>query len=287
MDSQTLKAFVSVADLNSFSLAADSLHITQPAISKRIRSLEEQLDSKLFDRHNRTLSLTDAGIALLPKARQIIQLMNDTELSILNMHEQVEGTLHLGTSHHIGLHRLPPYLKSFVNNYPEAELNLSFMGSELANKAILQRQVELALTTLESDTPEELEAHVLWHDDMVFVCGTHHALADHKSPTLKDLNEFLAILPENDTITFRLLAAEFEKHDMKLSSPMPTNFLETIKMMVSVGLGWSLLPKSMVDDSLHTLNIESIHIDRPLGLVHLKDRTLSNAAKAFISLIKS
>jgi DNA-binding transcriptional LysR family regulator len=74
MDSQALKAFVSVAELNSFSLAADALHITQPAISKRIRSLEEQLDSRLFDRHNRTLSLTDAGIALLPKARSILQL---------------------------------------------------------------------------------------------------------------------------------------------------------------------------------------------------------------------
>jgi DNA-binding transcriptional LysR family regulator len=287
MDSQALKAFVSVAELNSFSLAADALHITQPAISKRIRSLEEQLDSRLFDRHNRTLSLTDAGIALLPKARSILQLMDDTELSIRNMHTQVEGTLHLGTSHHIGLHRLPPYLKSFVSNFPEAELNLSFMGSELANKAILQRKVELALTTLETQTPEELEAHVLWHDDMIFVCGNHHVLASNQSPTLKDLNEYLAILPENDTITFRLLAAEFEKHNMTLKSPMPTNYLETIKMMVSVGLGWSLLPKSMVDDSLHTLNIEDIHIDRPLGLVHLKDRTLSNAAKAFISLIKT
>lgn len=287
MDSQALKAFVSTAELNSFSLAADTLHITQPAISKRIRSLEEQLDSKLFDRHNRTLSLTDAGSALLPKARAILQLMDDTELSIRNMHEQVEGTLHLGTSHHIGLHRLPPYLQSFVKNFPEAEMSLSFMGSELATKAIMQRKVELALTTLEQTPPDGLESHILWHDNMVFVCGKHHSLATIPTPKLEDLSHFIAILPENDTITFKLLAAEFKKRNIQLNSPMPTNFLETIKMMVSVGLGWSLLPKSMVDDSLNILSVENIHIDRPLGLLHLKDRTLSNAAKAFISLINT
>lgn len=287
MDSQALKAFLSVAELNSFSQAADALHITQPAISKRIRALEEQLGNRLFDRHNRTLSLTDAGNALLPKARQIVELMSDTELSIRNLHDQVEGTLQLGTSHHIGLHRLPPYLKSFVSTYPEAELKLAFMGSELAYRAIHQREVELALTTLDDNIPEEFESHILWQDEMTFVCGNDHALASLTSPTAQDLSRYTAILPENDTITFRLLAREFRRRKMRLTSPMPTNYLETIKMMVSVGLGWSLLPASMTDSTLNTINVENIHIQRPLGLIHLRDRTLSNAAKAFISLINS
>ncbi len=295
MDIQGLTAFLAVAEHKSFSLAAEQLHLTQPAISKRIKSLEEQLNSPLFDRHNRSLSLTDKGNSLLPKAKEIVQLVSDTKLSMRNMNDQVEGSLKLGTSHHIGLHRLPPYLKSFVNQFPLAELNLSFMGSESAYQAIAQRQVELALTTLDTSNnenlPEGIVSEILWQDKMVFVCSKEHPLNQLKHARLSDLSEYPSILPENNTFTFKLLQDKFKQQNLILSNPMPTNYLETIKMLVSVGLGWSLLPESMLDNSeemgLTTLNIEQITLTRPLGFLYLKDRTLSNAAKAFIAMIKT
>lgn len=295
MDIQALTAFIAVAELKSFSLAAEQLFLTQPAISKRIKGLEEQLNSPLFDRHNRSLSLTNTGISLLPKAREIVQLVSDTQLSMRNLNHQVEGRLQLGTSHHIGLHRLPPYLKSFVSQFPLAELNLSFMGSESAYQAIAQRQVELALTTLETpnnnDLPEGIISEPLWEDEMVIVCATGHPLSALKQVLLKDLSEYPAILPEANTFTFKLLAEKFKQQNLPLNTPMPTNYLETIKMLVSVGLGWSLLPKTMLENSEETglvvLKLDQILLTRPLGLLYLQGRTLSNAAKAFIALIKA
>ena len=295
MDIQALTAFIAVAELKSFSLAAEQLHLTQPAISKRIKGLEEQLNSPLFDRHNRSLSLTNTGLSLLPKAREIVQLVGDTQLTMRNLNHQVEGRLKLGTSHHIGLHRLPPYLKSFVNQFPHAELNLSFMNSESAYQAIAQRQVELALTTLEApnknDLPEGIINETLWEDEMVFVCAVDHPLNALNQVTLKNLSEYPAILPEANTFTFKLLAEKFKQQNLPLSTPMPTNYLETIKMLVSVGLGWSLLPKTMLentdDTGLVTLKVDQIVLTRPLGLLYLQGRTLSNAAKAFIALIKA
>lgn len=310
MDIQALTAFIAVADHKSFSLAAEQLHLTQPAISKRIKGLEEQLNSPLFDRHNRSLSLTDTGHSLLPKAKEIVQLVNDTQLSMRNMNHKVEGSLKLGTSHHIGLHRLPPFLKSFASQFPLAELNLSFMGSESAYQAIAQRQVELALTTLEAsngnshaekplenpltkpatNSPEGIVSEVLWHDRMVFVCAAEHPLNKLNKVQLKDLSGYPAILPEANTFTFKLLMDQFKRQNLPLNNPMPTNYLETIKMLVSVGLGWSLLPESMMDNAdevgLTELLIDKIELSRPLGFLYLQDRTLSNAAKAFISLIK-
>lgn len=298
MDIQALTAFIAVAELKSFSLAAEQLHLTQPAVSKRIKSLEEQLNSPLFDRHNRSLSLTNTGHSLLPKAKEIVQLVNDTQLSMRNMNHKVEGSLKLGTSHHIGLHRLPPYLKSFVNQFPLAELNLSFMGSESAYQAIAQRQVELALTTLDTSNdhtpsvnpPEGIVSEILWHDKMVFVCAQDHPLGKLKQVALKDLSEYSAILPESNTFTFKLLMEKFKQQNLTLNTPMPTNYLETIKMLVSVGLGWSLLPESMLDNAEETgllvLEIDQVSLTRPLGYLYLQDRTLSNAAKAFITLIK-
>jgi DNA-binding transcriptional LysR family regulator len=295
MDIQALTAFIAVAELQSFSLAADQLYLTQPAISKRIKGLEEQLNSPLFDRHNRSLSLTNTGLSLLPKAREIVQLVSDTRLSMRNLSHQVEGRLKLGTSHHIGLHRLPPYLKSFVSQFPQAELNLSFMNSESAYQAIAQRQVELALTTLEAsnnnDLPEGIISETLWQDEMVFVCAIDHPLNKLKQVSLKDLSGYPAILPEANTFTFKLLAEKFKQQNLALNAPMPTNYLETIKMLVSVGLGWSLLPDTMLENAeeagLVILKLDQVSLTRSLGLLYLQGRTLSNAAKAFIGLIKA
>jgi DNA-binding transcriptional LysR family regulator len=295
MDIQALTAFISVAEQQSFSLAAEQLHLTQPAVSKRIKGLEEQLNSPLFDRHNRSLSLTDAGLSLLPKAKEIVQLVIDTQLSMRNMNQQVEGSLKLGTSHHIGLHRLPPFLKSFVSQFPLAELNLSFMGSESAYQAVAKRQVELALTTLETSntnhSPEGMISEVLWHDKMVFVCAKEHPLNQLEQVKLSDLSGYSAILPEKNTFTFKLLVDKFKQQNLPLHTPMPTNYLETIKMLVSVGLGWSLLPESMLDNAeeigITELEVDQIILTRPLGFLYLQDRTLSNAAKAFIALIKA
>ena len=288
MDTQGLKAFLAVAEQQSFSAAGEQLHLTQSAVSKRIQQLEQQLNTLLFDRHNRTVSLTEAGFSLLLKARQILDLVADTELQLMNLDGEVSGLLSMATSHHIGLHRLPPVLRQFTARYPHAQLNLSFMGSERAYQAVSMRQVELALTTLDQDheIPEIIETMPLWQDEMICVCGPDHPLTGKNKVSLADLAEVPAILPQPDTITFKLIDQVFTRNGLLLNAPMPTNFLETIKMMVSVGIGWSLLPASMLDKQLHQLDWPAEPVTRQLGLIHLKKRTLSNAASALIGILK-
>ena len=153
---------------------------------------------------------------------------------------------------------------------------------------------------MEADTndgqlPEGIISEVLWQDEMIFVCSKNHPLSKIKQIQLKDLSEYPAILPEANTFTFKLLAEKFKQQNLKLNAPMPTNYLETIKMLVSVGLGWSLLPASMLSDlpdntedtGLIVIKIDQIQLTRPLGMLYLQGRTLSNAAKAFIALIKA
>lgn len=289
MDTQALQAFIAVANLQSFSQAAEYLHLTQSAVSKRIRLLEQHLNSQLFDRHNRTVSLTEAGHLLLPKAQKILDLISDTEVAIQSHDTEVAGTLSLATSHHIGLHRLPSVLREFTASYPAALLDLSFMGSEKAYQAVHQRQVELALTTLDDSNGIEhgdLTIRSLWQDDMACVCAKNHPLAQKSNLTLADLSQIPAILPEPDTITFHLVERIFQQQGLKLYAPMPTNYLETIKMMVSVGMGWSMLPRTMLDIHCHELAWPGIPLQRSLGVIYLNTRTLSNAAKAFLNTLK-
>ena len=113
MDVQNLHAFLQVAEAGSFSQAAQALHLTQPAVSKRVALLEEQLDSRLFDRIGRSITLTEAGQALLPHVRTVLLALDAAEQSVRDLSGDVTGELLLATSHHIGLHHLAPALRSF------------------------------------------------------------------------------------------------------------------------------------------------------------------------------
>lgn len=287
MDAKSLKLFISVAQLESVSQAAQAQHLTQSAVSKRIAQLENELDTQLFERHNRRLSLTHAGKILLNRAQQMLDLLNNTKQELNDLNNEVSGHISVAASHHIGLHRLPPALSNLKKKYPKIELELKFMGSEQASIALENRQVDFALATLSNHCDKLFEQKKLWHDKLVPVCGHQHPLISKSQISLKTLCEYTAILPERNTTTFNLVNEVFLQHQLSLKLAMATNYLETIKMMVSVGLGWSFLPQSMVDNKLTALKIVDQSPSRALGVLKLKSRNLSAPAQAFIELLES
>lgn len=285
MDTQHLKAFITVATLGSFTEAAERLHLTQPAISKRISALEQQLNCRLFDRIGRGIALTEAGRALLPKAEKILQAVSDTELALSNLSGHVGGTLKLATSHHIGLHHLPQILKLYAQQYPQVALELDFMDSEHAYTEVLRGNAELGIITLSAKQPPAIQALPLWQDPLEFVVAPDHPLAGQALLDLAQLSEYRAILPDPTTQTTQLVKQLFESRRCRLNINMATNYLETIKMMVSIGLGWSVLPHTMLDSQLTVLSVRNATLTRQLGCIYHQERTLSNAAQAFLSAL--
>ncbi len=291
MDTQLLEAFIAVAESNSFSDAAEKIHLTQPAVSKRIALLEGQLNCRLFDRIARSVTLTEAGKALLPRANYILQEIADTTQAINDLSGDISGRLRLAISHHIGLHRLPPILKRFAQNYPEVTIDVDFMDSEKAYEGILQGRFEVAVITLAPEAHPKIEAKTIWPDPLVFMVSEDHPLLaksqlKETNPTLENLRNYPAILPGLGTYTGRMTRALFEQQNVPLPPTMTTNYLETIKMMVSIGLGWSLLPESMLEPGIRAVDIPGIQIQRELGYIHHREKSLSNAAKAFINLLQ-
>ncbi len=286
MDIMNLQAFVSVAENTSFSAAAEQLHLTQPAISKRISSLEANLTTRLFDRIGHRVILTESGTALLPRARSILAQLEDSRRMISNLSGHVGGRLSVGTSHHIGLHRLPPVLRSYTSAYPEVELDLHFMDSEQACHAVEHGDLEIGIVTLPSQAHEKLDLIRIWDDPLVIVSAHDHALTAVARPDIKQLADYPAILPGTGTFTREILEQAFDKLGVHLKTSLSTNYLETIKMMVSIGLGWSVLPRTMVDKELCVLDIKSLKMQRNLGVVMRTDRTLSNAAHKLIEQLE-
>jgi DNA-binding transcriptional LysR family regulator len=285
MDSQLLEAFVAVASTGSFSSAAEQVHITQPAVSKRIALLEEQLDCRLFDRISRTIHLTEAGQELLPRAEQILRELAAARQAIHDLSGKVSGKLRIAISHHIGLHRLPPVLKRFTNTNPEVSLDVDFMDSEVAYEGVLQGRFEIAVITLAPESDPKILAQSIWHDPLIPMIARDHPLARKKQVSIEQLSQYPTILPGPDTYTGRMIKKLFEEAGYPFSATMATNYLETIKMLVSVGLGWSILPATMLDDSLAKIHCQGLNLARQLGIIHHREKTLSNAAHAFISLL--
>lgn len=287
LDLHNLRAFRAIAETGSFSAAAARLHLSQPAVSKRIALLEAHLGTPLFDRVGRRVLLTEAGSALLPHATTVELAFAAAEQAVRDLDGDVSGQLHLGTSHHIGLHRLPPVLSAFKRAYPLVHLDLQFLDSEQAYIALAAGDIELAVATLAPDDSPQLASYPLWQDPLDFMVAADHPLAGRSRASLAELAVMEAVLPGLDTFTGQLVSRCFDDAGLPLQVSMSTNYLETLRMMAAVGLGWTVLPRGMLDDSLRPLAVRGVRLERTLGYVHHRQRSPSRAARALVATLRA
>lgn len=285
MNLAAFDAFVKVMETGSISMAADQLFITQPAVTKRIHSLEDYFGVKLFESAGRGVQATHAAHSLLPKVKNWLNELGDIHHTLSHDQNQVKGKLKIGTSHHIGLHHLPEHLKNYVQDFPEVTLDVHFVDSEQAHEKVLAGDLELAFLTLPPTLDERLSYVPLWNDPLVFVAAAFHPLAAQSNLSLDDFIQYPSLLPASHTYTSQITLAEFEKKGLKPKITMSNNPLESIRMLASIGLGWSVLPKTLVSKDLVTLDLD-LEMKRQLGMVWHPSRTQSKAAKALVDLMK-
>lgn len=294
MDISSLYAFIAVARHESFSKASEQLFVTQPAISKRVASLEEELGTQLFNRIARRISLTEAGKQLLPKAQDLVNQAEDMQRYASNLNDDISGNLSIAIAHHVGLHRMPPILKEFNLSFSQVNLDIRFEDSEQAFTSVEQGDIEFAVITLPQSLPDKLIKLPIWQDPLSIVVSIEHQLADITEPTFEDLAQHPCVIPSFETETHKIIRREFEQRGLELDVQMQTNNLETLKMLATAGLGWSLLPQTMLPKEmkgtkyaeLKSLDL-NVELSRELGLVIHSRRSLSNAALALKALIES
>ncbi len=233
------------------------------------------------------MALTDAGRTLLPYARRALQDMEDGRRALSHLSGKVGGRLSIGTSHHIGLHRLPPVLRAFTGQYPEVDLDIHFMDSEDACEAVVQGKLELGIVTLPTQAIPQLETVLVWPDPLAVVVMPSHPLLKLKKPRLADLAAHPAVLPDEHTYTHRIVKEALQAHGVQPRIRLATNYLETLKMLVAIGLGWSVLPRSMLDDTIVPLAITELAMRRDLGVVWHERRTLSVSARALLDQLRA
>ncbi|MDA3921958.1 MAG: LysR family transcriptional regulator [Salinisphaera sp.] len=285
MRTDEIQAFIAVCDVGSFQAAAQTLHLSQPAVSKRLASLEDRLGHQLFDRVGRSITLTESGRAYLPHARALLAALADGHRALDNLAQEVSGPLRLALSHHVGLHRMPEVLRRYVATYPQVTPEIEFLDSEAACLAVARGDMELAVITLPVTPHPILTEQVIWNDPMAVFVGATHALARQRRITPADLGQWPAVLPPRDSTTYAIIEAALNSHDVVLDTRMTSHYLDTLRMLADVGLGWTVLPLSLALDGLTQLELPTLSFARRLGVVLHPQRQLSNAARAMQSLL--
>ncbi|WP_445114909.1 LysR family transcriptional regulator [Acinetobacter sp. WZC-1] len=285
MNLAAFDAFVKVMETGSISTAADLLFITQPAVTKRIHCLEQYFGVKLFESAGRGVQATHAANSLLPKVKNWLNELGDIHHTLSHEQRQAQGKLKIGTSHHIGLHHLPMHLKDYVHQFPDVTLDVHFVDSEQAHEQVFSGDLELAFLTLPPQLDDRLNYVTLWNDPLIFVAAPFHPLAHKKNLKLEDLIPYPNLLPAPQTYTSQITLSVFEKQGLKPEVIMSNNPLESIRMLVSIGLGWSVLPRTLLNQDLQQLDI-NLEINRQLGMVWHPARTQSRAASELIQMMK-
>ncbi len=282
MDTGQLKALIAVAECQSFSKAAEELHLTQSAVSKRVATLESDLGVILFERFGQRIQITDVGKTLLMDARDVLEKIEQMHAHSDMSKQQITGKLRIATSHHIGLHRLPPILQGFVQKYPDVQLDMHFTDSEIAYEAVSQGECDIAIATLPQQANPSIRMMSLWQDELTVMFANNHPMSQYNELSADILAQYPAILPNKDTFTRRIVDQVFSDNGISYQLAFSTNYLETIKVMVEAGLGWSVLPSIMQTETLTVRCLPTQQLTRQLGVMVHKNKVMTPLLKAFM-----
>lgn len=290
MDFYQLSYFKKVAETRSISRASEELLLTQPAVSKQIKALEDELGEKLFDRIGKKVLLTRTGEVLYVYADKILRSVQEAKTAVKDMSAECSGELVIGTSDHISLHRLPDLLKRYISAFPKVDLKLRCHRSETILEMVNKNLVDLGVITLPKPAIK-LVSKTIWEDPMSLVFPKNHPLGSLKTIRIKDIANYGMILPEAGTTTRNTIEAAFSKKKLTPNVAMEVAYIETIKGLVKAGLGISILPDKAVEQEILSgilvkANIQDANFSRNLGVVYLKDKFLSRPAVEFLKFLE-
>ncbi|ETT86722.1 LysR family transcriptional regulator [Viridibacillus sp. FSL R5-0477] len=288
MDIQHLKYFVEVAKQKNFTKASESLHVSQPSISKMIKSLEVELQVTLLDRSERKVELTDAGKVVYDQALKILQMMEDIHSSVNEVVHVKKGTIKMGLMPTLGVMLFPNVLADFKKGYPQIEMQMvEFSGKQLERK-VVQGEVDVGITVSPVDS-EVFESIPLFKEVLVVIVDRDHWLSERKSVLLSELKEE----------AFILFTEEYVLHDVVMKACLRSGFepnlvyksslWDIVGEMVAAQFGISVVPKSVANrfkDQVSIVSITSPQIDWELAMIYKKNKYLSYAVREFITYLQ-
>ncbi|MBP2627127.1 MAG: transcriptional regulator, LysR family [Firmicutes bacterium] len=287
MDIRELEYFVTVSELQNFTTAAKRLHISQPAISKSIHKLEEELGFHLLDRTQKRVSLTEEGNVFFVLAQDILSRILDAQNTMTEYKNLTRGTFRIAVPPLLGAYVFPHLFAAFKDKYPSLEMVVIEGGSSIAVNLIQNEDVHVGLVILPADLTD-LHSHLITSQEIVVCLPTEHSLSTEPFLTFDQLKDEPIILYNEGFILREIILNEYSKFDTLPKVALSTNQIQTIKALVAEGVGISFLPVNSIKEARHMAKIPlSPPLFLDMGLIWKPNKVLPLACKAFIDFVNN
>lgn len=292
MDLRQLEMFRAVAENASFTLAGEQLHVAQSAISRKIKMLEIELGDQLFKRVNKRIFLTPAGDTMLRYTRRIFQELRNAALEVSDLAEMKRGKLRIGSGMTACMSLLPPVIERFQTRYPKIDIQVVTGSADMLLLQIRNNILDIGVLTLPVSSTD-LEVVPFTTEEMVVVVSPkNRKLKNRRTMKAAELAEHPMILFNHGSSTRMLLDQYFERIGVSPIVAMESESVATIKPLVQINLGVSLLPLRAVQPEarrgeLHYLRISDVKLSRNIGLVFHKSDYQPKALRELIELFQA
>ncbi|MDJ0535145.1 MAG: LysR family transcriptional regulator [Xenococcaceae cyanobacterium MO_207.B15] len=286
-----LRILKAISTEGSFKRAADSLYVSQPAVSLQVQNLEKQLAVPLFDRGGRRAKLTEAGYLLLNYGEKIIALCQETCRAIEDLQNLQGGTLIIGASQTTGTYLLPRMIGLFRQKYPDVSVQLQVHSTRRTSWGVANGQVDLAI--IGGEVPTELQDTLkiipYAEDELALIIPPSHSLAQVETIQKEDLYKLKFITLDSQSTIRKVIdkvLVRYEIDPKRLKVEMELNSIEAIKNAVQSGLGAAFVSTTAIEKELqmgvlHRAKINDVVVRRTLSVIVNPNRYCSKAAEAF------
>ncbi len=288
LDIHQLHVFAVAAETLNFTQAAQLLHMSQPSVSQHIQALERYFDTTLFVRNGRHLELSDAGLTLLPLAKEAVRLSMRIEETMASLKTGVYGHLIVGCTTTPGKYILPQLLARFHQKYPQVRVTCQVTSQMDAMRNLEEGNIHFALFSVSSQEFPTLEAIQFICDPIVLIAPLHHPWATRREIEPHDLLDGQFIMREPSSGTFLTIREALARHDISISDLrvlLTLGNAEAIALAVQEGLGVGFVSKMVVDrlcrDQVAEIKIRQMEICRQIYIGRNSRRPMTNAQKAF------
>lgn len=281
-----LRIFVEVCRLSSITKAADSLHLTQPAVSLAIRQLEEYYGIRLFDRISKKLYLTEPGTRMLSYAAHIVESFDEMETRLKNW--DYSGALRIGSSISTGTQMLPQLIRQFNQKYPEIRTQVIIDNSRIIEEKVLTNQLDLALVESLTYSPD-LISRPFFEDQLIIIACPDHPLTRVSRPDVQVLSEYPVLLREQGSGTREVLDALLLTEQVQVTPLWESTSTRSIINAVKEKIGISILPYELVKNEIHSGEIAAIPVAAPslsrtCSIIVHRNKYLTPSAEAFMAI---
>jgi DNA-binding transcriptional LysR family regulator len=293
MADRRLQVFHTVARLLSFTKAAESLHMTQPAVTFQVRQLEEQFNTRLFDRTHNRISLTEAGQRVYEYADRIFELYAEMENAVRDMTGEISGMLVIGASTTIAEYMLPSLLGDFKKQYPDINVHLKVSNSDGIVSMVENNDIDLGVVEAPVNN-KNLVVEECRKDRLVAIVPPQHALASQQSVAVKELLENAYIAREEGSGTREVIQEYLAELGLQASDvhvSMELGSPEAIKGAVEAGMGVSIVSEVTIHKELQLGSLVALELEppleRPFSFVHQKQKFRQRAMDELLSFARA